>query len=206
MANYAYLCVSNHATVYPAFADPAYDSLSCTVARGSSHVPLTWFGLFRPRDLVTHTFATEDGPYTVTAPLATRERALAQLDAARPRMGWLFAEYGQLDEYIDLLATAIEVADGTHVTIEWDEIDVIADGSFLVRAIEALGSVDPAAKGDPDLDRERLLRLAGLDGIAGLGFPPARHLLEHGPVDGPVGYVHTHLIGTSNARSVPWEP
>lgn len=166
---------------------------------------MTWFGLFRPRDLVTHTFATDDGPYTVTAPLAKRDRALAQLDEARGRLGWLFAEYGELDEYIDLLAMAIEAADGSHVTIEWDEIDVIADGDFLVRAIEALGSVDPLAKGEPETDRQRLLRLAGLDGIAGLGFPPARHLMEHGPADGPVGYVHSRLIGTSNARSVPWE-
>ncbi|MBT8224204.1 MAG: hypothetical protein HKP61_01690 [Dactylosporangium sp.] len=162
MVNRAHLCVSNHESIYPTFGDPSYDPTVNTVATCARSVPLLWFALFRPKDLVKRVFDTDDGPYVVIAPIAPCVQALANLTAALPRLVELFAVQGSLDENARLLARAILQAPGDRVTIEWDEIDVITEGDFLADAAAAMSSLDPATPGDTVADRARLLRLSGI--------------------------------------------
>jgi hypothetical protein len=160
VVNHAHLCVSNHESIYPTFADEAYDPAVHTVATCPRSVPLLWFGLFRPKDLVTRVFETDDGPYVVVAPIATREIAVKQLSLAVPRFDQLFALPAGFETLAQSLSTAIMAAPGQRVTVEWDEIAVITDGDFLGEATAAMASLEE--EGDDLVDRARLLRLSGL--------------------------------------------
>jgi hypothetical protein len=175
--------------IYPTFADPAYDPAVNLVATCAGHVPLLWFAMFRPADLVTQAFETDDGPYVVVAPVTTRQQALKNLAAALSRLDELFPEDvlrgtwsgrvsrsrenlfrdplfpagGALRGYAGMLAEAVGGAPGPWVTVEWDEIDVITAGDLTAEATAAMVSLEPATVGDPATDRARLLWLSGLD-------------------------------------------
>jgi hypothetical protein len=182
--------VSNHESIYPTFADEHYDPSVNTVASCARNVPLLWFGMFHPSDLVTRAFETDDGPYVVVAPVTTCDAAIEHLAAATERLNELFAGHGRLDGYIDLLSGAVRHGAGGYVTIEWDEIDVITAGDFLVDATAAMASLEPSTVGDPDVDRARLLRLAGID--PGEWCPPG---LVGRPADPPLTEAEWSLRG-----------
>lgn len=205
MANYAYLCTTNTETIYPAFADESYDPAASTVARCACNVPLLWFALFRPHDLVTHTFGTDDGPYVVTAPITFRDQAIAQLELALPRLESLFAGRGRLGDYGSLLIKALRDMHHSYLTIEWDEIDVITEGDFLAEATAAMASLDPSVPSNPVIDRKRLLRLSGI-GRRDRQFPAAKLSLNPGTEVDEESFLHSRLIGSSYLRPVPWEP
>lgn len=192
MVNHAHLCVSNHESIYPTFADESYDPAIHTVATCARSVPLLWFAMFRPQDLITRAFETDDGPYVVVAPVTTRTTALAQLKAALPRLDELFTVAAQFETPARILAEAVRSAPGCRVTIEWDEIEVITEGDFVSEAAAAMASLDPLTIGDPHTDRGRLLRLCGADRL----FPPDRPF----PADRP--FPQGHLIGVGPAERV----
>lgn len=203
MANYAYLCVSDIESIYPGFADSAYDPAVNTVAACAKNVPLLWFALFRPESLVTRTFDTDDGPYVVTAPIALRKQALTNLDASLSRLETLFHDRGSLTEHARLLADALRGVAGRYATIEWDEIDVITEGGFLAEARAAMASLDPSAPPRPLVDRERLLRLSGI-GRRERAFPPAAYLINHHAPSAEDEFLHTRLLGSRHLKAVPW--
>lgn len=203
MANYAYLCVSDRETIYPAFADEFYDPATSTISSCAWNVPLLWFGLFRPSDLVTKTFHTDDGPYVVTAPITTRDTAILQLFESLPRLQSLFADRGSLDAHAKLLAEAIHRSSGRYATVEWDEIDVITEGGFLAEATAAMASLDTAAPANPDADRLRLQRLSGI-GRINRPFPPAQNRLDQPFSDSAEEYLHTRLTGVSHPSTERW--
>lgn len=205
VANYAYLCVSEQETVYPAFAVATYEPAMSTVASCAWNVPLLWFAMFRPVDLVTRTFQTDDGPYVVTAPITPRKLAMGRLVESLPRLQVLFGQQGDITEYCALLAQAVRDVPGQYITIEWDEIDVITEGSFLAEAAAAMASLDPATTSNPELDRRRLQRLSGL-GVAERKLPPARYLLDRMTGTGEDEYLHARIVGSRHLRQVPWEP
>jgi hypothetical protein len=204
VANYAYLCTTNVETIYPAFADEFYDPAISTVARCERNVPLMWFALFRRKDLVTHTFSTDDGPYVVTAPITSRDHAIRQLEQSVPRLEALFAGRGRLSDYASLLVKALRDMDSRYLTIEWDEIDVITEGGLLAEASAAMASLDPTTPPNPVMDRKRLLRLSGI-GRRDQPFPAAKLAINPDTDLKEESFLHSRLIGSSYLRPVPWE-
>ena len=184
--------------------------------------------MFRPTDLVTRAFETDDGPYIVVAPVASRTAALANLYEALPRLCELFEGETRLRGYTDVLADAIQEAPGEWVTIEWDEIAVITDGDFLAQATAAMASLEPATIGDPEVDRARLLALSGIT-RSHPPFPAPRSLNPPRPVGVPQSLgvpqfpddrgidalesidlgggedIQSHLIGVGRPHPVLWE-
>ncbi|MFB7476216.1 hypothetical protein [Kitasatospora sp. NPDC056184] len=224
MANSSYLCATDVASLYPSSQVPGFDPRGGVVAHDVSGVPLLWLALFRPADLVTGVFTIdeddldddEDGEVEATAPLAAKDRALAQLDAALPVLNALFAAEGPLDGHAALLRQAVEKAPGAFVTIELEEIEGVweEEGAFqptLRAALACLdgpgggdvpdGGTDPAA--DPAADRARLVALSRLR--PGRPFPPARLLLDDLEAGEDDYWNLVRLLGTTFDADVPWE-
>jgi hypothetical protein len=206
MANRSYLFVGDHDGINPGWTGGVPDLEQQVLAEDVYCVPLLWLAMFRPADLVTATFPPEDpdddeGPVEATAPLAPKERALAQLDAALPALHEIFAGAGRLDDHAALLRQGVESMPGRFVTIELYEIAVLIDEEAFYRDLRAaLGGLDrPGTQ-----DRARLTELAQLR--EGRPFPPARLVLD-GP-DAPDDdlWNHSRLLGVSYLRPVPWEP
>ncbi|MEV6521584.1 hypothetical protein AB0M43_06590 [Longispora sp. NPDC051575] len=203
MANSSYLCAMDEASLYPSSTVEGFDPATGVVAFDRYCVPLLWLALFRPADLRTETFTFEDGEAVqATAPLVPKDRALAQLDAALPALGRLFAAEGPLDAHAALLRQAVEKAPGGYLTVELDEIEAMwEEGTFGPALHAALASLD--GETDPPADRARLVELAQLrpDGP----FPPARLIID-GLEAGDAGYWNfTRLLGTGFQADVPWE-
>ncbi|MET9874479.1 hypothetical protein ABZZ36_07610 [Actinacidiphila glaucinigra] len=91
-----------------------------------------------------------EGLVQVTAPPATKERALAQLGAALAVLNRLFAAEGRLDAHAALLRQAVEKAAGAFVTIELDETEGLwEEGTFQPALRAALACFDPASTRRP---------------------------------------------------------
>jgi hypothetical protein len=185
VVNHAHLCVSNHESIYPSFADESYDPAVNTVATYARSVPLLWFAMFRTKNMVTRAFDTDDGPYVVAAPVTTKAKALAQLDAAIPRLNELFGTASAFDKPAAMLAEAVLRASGRCVTVEWDEVAVISEGDFLAIATNAMAVLEPGAAGDPGEDRAALLRASGTERLFTAGrMVPAEEFLPLGRLIG----------------------
>ncbi|MET8700930.1 hypothetical protein ABZW10_18985 [Kitasatospora sp. NPDC004723] len=215
MANYAYLCATEVASLYPSSQLKGFDPQGGVVAHDVSGVPLLWLAMFRPADLVTGVFTIdeddldddEEAEVEATAPLVAKERALAQLDAALPVLNALFAAEGPLDAHAALLRQAVEQAPGAFVTIELDEIEGIweEEGTFQPTLRAALAGLDGGLAGSARTaaDRARLIELSRLR--PGRPFPSAR-LIVDGLEAGDDDYWNlVRLLGTSFAAEVPWE-
>ncbi|MFF2656183.1 hypothetical protein ACFVUH_02335 [Kitasatospora sp. NPDC058032] len=215
MANYAYLCTTEVASLYPSSQLKGFDPQGGVIAHDVSGVPLLWLAMFRPADLVTGVFTIdeddldddEEAEVEATAPLVAKERALAQLDAALPVLNALFAAEGPLDTHAALLRQAVEQAPGAFVTIELDEIEGIweEEGTFQPTLRAALAGLDGGLDGSARTaaDRARLIELSRLR--PGRPFPSAR-LIVDGLEAGDDDYWNlVRLLGTSFAAEVPWE-
>jgi len=206
MANRSYLFVSDHDGICPAWVEGVEEPEQLVLAEDVYCVPLLWLALFRPADLRTTTFpADEDddvAEFPVTAPLATKERALAQLDAALPTLNRLFAAEGPLDEHAALLRDGIAGMPGGFVTVDLYEIAVLRDEDAYHRTLRAaLASFEEP--GDAAADRERLVDLAQLR--PGRPFPPARLLLDERDAADDDWWNFVRLLGAGFVRPVPWE-
>jgi hypothetical protein len=207
MANRTYLFVGDHDGINPGWR-PGIPGLEQQVLAEDVYcVPLLWLAMFRPADLVTTTFPPDDpddddeGPIEATAPLAPKERALAQLDAAVPALHEIFDGAGRLDDHAALLRQGVQSMPGRFVTIELYEIAALIDEETFYRDLkDALGGLDrPGTK-----DRARLTELAQLR--EGRPFPPARLVLDGLDAPDDDWWNHSRLLGVSYLRPVPWEP
>ncbi|RRR98584.1 hypothetical protein [Glycomyces terrestris] len=137
-----------------------------------------------------------------TAPLAPKDRALAQLDAAVPVLNRIFAAEGPLDGHAAMLRAAVAAAPGVYVTVELDEIEGLWEpGTFQPALREALACLDGGAAAG----RAHLAAISQLR--EGRPFPPARMLLDGG--DGFEDDDHwnfVRLLGANFSAAVPWEP
>lgn len=229
MPNSSYLCATGRPSLYPSTTDKDFAPPTDVVAYDVRCVPLLWLAMFRPADLVTQTIVIEPDPdavhykfgpdgdfveiatpegedeiVTATAPLAPKDRALAQLDAAVPVLNRLFAAEGPLDGHAAMLRRAIAAAPGAYLTIELDEIEGMWEpGTFQPALHAALASLD--GETDPEAGRAHLIELAQLR--PGRPFPPARLLLdEHGEVEDDDYWNFVRLLGANFNAEVPWEP
>jgi hypothetical protein len=128
MPNSSYLCATDRSSLYPSTTEKDFAPPTDVVAYDVRCVPLLWLAMFRPADLLTQTIVIEPDPdavhyeigpdgdfveiatpegedeiVTATAPLAPKDRALAQLDAAVPMLNRLFAAEGPLDDHAAML-------------------------------------------------------------------------------------------------------
>lgn len=207
MANRSFLFVGDHEGINPGWESDIPDIQQKVLAEDVYCVPLLWLAMFRPADLVTTTFPPEDddddeGPVEATAPLAPKERALVQLDAALPALHSIFNGAGRLDEHAALLRQGVESMPGRFVTIELYEIAVMIDEEKYYRDLRnALGSLDKP--GNLAADRARLTDLAQLREER--PFPPARLVIDGLDAPDDDWWNHTRLLGASFLRPVPWE-
>jgi hypothetical protein len=227
MPNSSYLCTSDQESLYPSTTVEGFEPATDVVAYDVRCVPLLWLALFRPADLRTQTILIEADPDAVyaefdeatgdfvefedyeeedeiveaVAPLVTKDKALAQLDAALPVLNRLFETEGPLDDHAAMLRQAVAAAPGSFITIELDEIEGLwEEGTFQPALRAALAGFDGSAVAD----RANLIEIAQLR--AGRPFPPARMLLaDHEPVDDEYWNL-SRLLGASFSASVPWEP
>ncbi|GAA4637584.1 hypothetical protein GCM10023196_091960 [Actinoallomurus vinaceus] len=205
MANRSFLLVGDYDGINPGWRGDIPGLEHQVLAEDVYCVPLLWLAMFRPADLVTETFPPEDeedGPIEATAPLAPKERALAQLDAALPALNRIFDGAGRLDDHAALLREGVASMPGRSVTIELYEIAVLIDDEQFYQNLRAgLGSLDQP--GDLAADRSRLTDLAQLR--EGRPFPPARLVLDGLDAPDDDDWNHTRLLGTCFLRPVPWE-
>lgn len=230
MPNSSYLCATDLKSLYPSTTDASFTPETDVVAYDVRCVPLLWLAMFRPADLVTQSILIEADPdaeyfefgpdgdlvpveadeeeqdeiVEATAPLTTKERALAQLDAAVPVLNRLFAAEGPLDGHAAMLRKAVAAAPGAHITVELDEIEGLWEpGTFQPALREALAALDGAA--GPEAGRARLIELAQLR--AGRPFPPARLLLDGTEgVEDDDYWNFVRLLGANFHADIPWEP
>jgi hypothetical protein len=207
MANRSYLFVGDHDGINPGWRAGVPGLEQQVLAEDVYCVPLLWLAMFRPADLVTATFPPDDpddddeGPIEATAPLAPKERALAQLDAALPALHEIFDGAGRLDDHAALMRQGVESMPGRFVTIELYEIAVLIDEETYYRDLRAaLGGLDRPGTAD----RARLTDLAQLR--EGRPFPPARLVLDGLDAPDDDWWNHSRLLGASYLRPVPWEP
>jgi hypothetical protein len=210
MANYCFLCVTNTKTIYPHWTSRRYDPDRQIVSCDVYCIPLLWFALFRPGDIVRKTFTLDGTKVAVQAPLTTVKKAVRQLDEAVAYFNKLFRREGPLDEYAAFLRQALEGIEYRHITIDLHEIAIMYKtrkefyGEFRT-ALEYIDVeyVSPTAKSD-------FKRLAGLDKLK--KFPPARYILDNlKAVHDNDDEIHTRLLGCGGQNSVnggrhaPWE-
>jgi hypothetical protein len=209
MSNKSYLCVTKRKTTYPSWVGRRYDPDQQTVACDVYCVPLLWTALFRPADIVRKTF-TVDGEKVVTeAPLATRNKAIRQLDEAVPYFNRLFRREGSLDEYAAFLRQVLQESEYKYVTIELHEIACMTDPAqeyFDIFRIALAGIGE-------DLSSAAKIRFKNIAWLRKLRkFPPARLVLDglQSASDSDDAN-HCRILGagaqsTGFGRPVPWEP
>ncbi|RGC69107.1 hypothetical protein C5N14_10100 [Micromonospora sp. MW-13] len=204
MANRCYLFVTDHEGICPDWADVP-DIARQVLAEDVCGVPLLWLAMFRPGDLVTATFPADfddEEDVTVTAPLAPKQRALDQLDAALPVLARVFADEGPLDGHAALLRAGVAAMPGAFVTVNPYEIAVLDDERAWYDNLRAgLAGLD--RPGGPQADRRCLADLAQLR--PGRPFPPARLLLDQLDATDDDWWNHTRLLGSGFGRPAPWE-
>lgn len=122
MAFRAYLAMSNLDTIYPSFVDEGYDSDEQTVVTCVDQLPLLWLALFREDDLRRQTFDVDGEATPAFAPVCSKQKALAQLAAALPRLERALPELGPLGDYVAMFRAAIEPMPYEYVTIELEEV------------------------------------------------------------------------------------
>ncbi|MFF3855359.1 hypothetical protein [Micromonospora sp. NPDC002575] len=204
MANLSYLFVTDHDGICPAWAGVP-NVAEQVLAEDVAAVPLLWLAMFRPADLVTATFPSDDedeGDVAVTAPIAPRRRALDQLDAALPALTRIFAAEGPLHEHAALLRAGVAAMPGRFVTVDPYEIAVLVDEREFYDTLRAgLAALDQP--GDPAAARRHLTDLAQLR--AGRPFPPARLVLDQLPAAEDDWWNHGRLLGAGVRGPAPWE-
>lgn len=122
MSNRSFLTASNVETIYPSFADKKYEPEQQTIANDVERLPLLWLALFREDDLKHATFEVQDQTVNAFAPLCTKEKSLAQLDAAGPYLDSILPELGGLKEYVALFREAVAAVPQKFISIELEEI------------------------------------------------------------------------------------
>lgn len=209
MANYAYLCCTDHDVIYPSAVIEDYDASISTVAADVHCVPLLWLALFRVEDFYEETFEREDGELTACAPLLEKSRALANLAEARTWYRAAFAGLGALDEHFDLFERAVREAPGAYVTIELEEIACLHESEAAF--YEDFAGLLAALAEPPDEEAaEAMLELAAYR--APRPFPPARMWLDD-PAFVPEpddAWNHCRIFGAGAVvagfgRPAPWE-
>src|SRR6478672_10753928 len=94
MPNRSYLCGSRQPRLHPSYWDEKFDPDTQILVNDVIGVPALWFALFRPDDIVCQVFETDEGNFHVEAPLASKDKALAQLKMAGSVLEDAFAGLG----------------------------------------------------------------------------------------------------------------
>lgn len=211
MANRSYLCCTDYESIYPSAVLPGYSPAISTIASDVYCVPLLWPALFRAEDFTVQAFESDEGEFEACAPVAEKQRALANLAEARKWYADAFSELGALDEHFDLFERAVREAPGQYVTIELEEIAVLydtedAEGEFYERFEAVLAALDEP----PDEDAAtELLGLATYREAR--PFPSARLALDNSSEHEDDHWNHCRIFGAGVTvggigRPVPWEP
>jgi hypothetical protein len=173
--------------------------------------------LFRPNNLVQHTFSVDGEDIPTEAPLVARPVAIRQLSEALPYFNQLFSKEGKLDEYAAFLGEALAAVDFKFVTVELQEIACLqeTEQAFYDYFREALAGIGSDFSAEA---KERFMNIANFretseeEETFGIlrRFPPARLLLDNleAPDDDYWNHCRVCGAGRDNAgigRAVPWE-
>jgi len=118
MANWAFLSCTADRRTYPSYTGkPQYRA----VLSAAWHLPVLWWAIFRPADLVLDRSARKAGDGDpVPAPVVPRSRVKQRLAEALSRVEKLYPKGGSLSRHADLLVAALERApqQAKYVTLE----------------------------------------------------------------------------------------
>ncbi len=122
MSNSSYLCGTDLNAIYPSAIEQGYDSDRQTIASDDECIPLLWLALYRETDLRSGTFEIDGEQMPTIAPICRTEAAISQLNASLPYLNSIFANEGSLDDYVEMLASALQHSGFKYTTIELGEI------------------------------------------------------------------------------------
>lgn len=207
MSNRSYLCGSKLSRIQPSNWDEDFDGDSQILVNDVIGVPVLWFALFRPSDMVTQVFETEDGDFHVEAPITSKEQALANLKDSTEVLVEAFSGLGNVNEYITFFEQTISASEWPFVTIEMEEIAYTSDPEEFYQDVRRLLERFEQHTADGVLDL--LLELSAFEDLSVL--PPARYLLDSlEDVTENDAWNHCRMIGAGQLNSgigktVPWE-
>ena len=208
MPNRSYLCGSRQPRLHPSYWDEAFDPDTQILVNDVIGVPALWFALFRPDDVVSQVFETDEGHFHVEAPIASTEKALAQLRSAGGVLEQAFAGLGSAAGYLLLFEQAIAASPWPYVTIEMTEIAYAGDPAAFYADVRRL--LEKMEQQTADGMLELLSDLSAFEALTVL--PPARYCLDAlEDVTENDAWNHCRMIGAGQlhsgiGRAVPWEP
>lgn len=208
MPNRSYLCGSRQPRLHPSYWDEKFDPDTQILVNDVIGVPALWFALFRPDDIVCQVFETDEGNFHVEAPLASKDKVLAQLKMAGSVLEDAFAGLGTAADYVHFLEQAIAASPWPYVTIEMTEIAYAGDPAAFYADVRRLLEKMQQQTADGMLDL--LSDLSAFEDLSVL--PPARYCLDSlEDVTEHDAWNHCRMIGAGQLHSgigkaVPWEP
>lgn len=208
MPNRSYLCGSKQPRLHPSYWDEDFDPDTQILVNDVIGVPALWFALFRPEDVVSQIFETDQGNFHVEAPIASKEQALAQLRAAGGILEEAFEGLGSAADYLQFFEQAIAASPWPYITIEMTEIAYAGDHKAFYADVRRLLEKMEQQTADGMIDV--MTDLSAFEDLSVL--PPARYCLDSlEDVTENDAWNHCRMIGAGQLNSgigkaVPWEP
>lgn len=145
----------------------------------------------------------DSGTIHAWAPLTTREQAMANLQAAVPRLNDALRAWVAIDKHAALMQTLLAGSTGKYVSIELEEIDCMMEPGELRASMERImdwlaGSPVPTS----EIIREFFEVVPQFQNAA---FPPARSWADGPNLSREEAINLANLLGVSHFRPVPWE-
>jgi hypothetical protein len=213
MANRIYLCATRHQHIYPSFCEGDYDASEQTLAADVYCVPLLWLALFQREDIQVKHFDVRGERVRAFAPVAARKKAIRQLRNAVPYLESILQTSESLLGHAKLVATLLGSSPCEYVTIEWQEIEVLAPQGVFERKINAAFRAMEVQRRPSQGFLRRLFSKDSIEDLfyglteikKGSRIPAADSLLTGAKLSDDEIWNLTRVLGTRHIRDVPWE-
>jgi len=122
MCECCYLTNADINRIYPSFNNKDYDPEQDTVLLAAEYIPILWIVMFKEEDLQTETFRLDNFTYTLTAPVACKQKILQTLAQRQKIIKKYFKTNGNTDQYFKLFNEHINKFEHKYFSIELEAI------------------------------------------------------------------------------------